>query len=104
MSKSEVIQGVVLNDDVILSFVEVCHQCQLPEDILMDWIAHGLLGDEISTSVQAAQFNHEMINRIRSASRLHHELEVNIQGVVLVLELLDQIADMRDQLTILKRI
>lgn len=104
MTEQNMIKGIVMNDDMTLSFIEVCHYCHLPEEVLEDWIAHGLLGDEIRASVAAAQFNRDMIERIRSAHRLHHELEVNVQGVVLVLELLDQMAVLREELAILKRL
>ncbi len=103
MSEQDIIKGILMNGNVTLTFVEVCHYCQLPEEVLMDWIAHGLLGDEVRSSVEEAKFNHEMMVRIRTAYRLHNELEVNVQGAILALELLDQIAEMQDELAILKR-
>lgn len=103
MNKQEIIQGVILNNDLTLTFVDVCHQCQLSEEMLEDWIGHGLLGDDIRKTMQSAQFTRDMLTRIRAANRLYRELEVNIQGVILVLDLLDQITALQDELMILKR-
>lgn len=103
MSKQDIINGMIMNGNLTLTFVEVCHHCHLSEEELLDWIAHGLLGEDVHPSVEKTQFNHEMIVRIRRAYRLRNELEVNVQGAILVLELLDQIAGMRDELAILKR-
>ena len=103
MNEQDIIKGILMKGNMTLTFVEVCHHCHLSEEELIDWIAHGLLGDEVRMSVEEAQFNHEMIVRIRTAYRLHNELEVNIQGAILALELLDKIADMQDELAILKR-
>ena len=103
MNEQDIIKGILMNYNITLTFVEVCHHCHLSEEELMNWIAHGLLGDEVRSSVEAAKFNHDMIVRIHTAYRLHNELEVNVQGTILALELLDQIAEMRNELAILKR-
>ena len=76
--------------------------CQLSEELLMDLMEHGLLG-ELSLSPKEIQFDNDMLARIRAAHRLQHDLELNLQGVILALELLDEMSKMRDELDVLRR-
>lgn len=99
MNKHEIMTGVLLSEGTTFTVVEVCEYCDLPEDILKDWIAHGLFGDPH----QPMQFDYKMIDRIRTAHRLQNDLEVNLQGVILALELMDEMAKLQEELAILKR-
>lgn len=99
MNKQDVITGILMNENTTFTIVEVCQHCNLPEDIVMDWIAHGLFGEPH----QSMQFDYKMIDRVRTAHRLQHDLEVNLQGVILALELMDEMAKLREELAILKR-
>jgi chaperone modulatory protein CbpM len=102
MSEQNILKGVLVSEDTTFTFVEVCQQTNLSADLLMDWLEHGLLGERMQAA-EAARFNAKMMDRIRMACRLRYELELNMQGVILALELLDEIANMQDELTILKR-
>ena len=103
MNKHDIVTGVLMDEDTTLTVVVVCQHCHLPEVVLMEWIAHGLLGDHYQPS-HAIQFDYHMVDRVCTAHRLQHDLEVNLQGVILALELMDEMAKMRDELAILKRI
>lgn len=104
MNHKDLIEAVLLDSKTTYTFIEVCHFCQLTEAELKDWMAHGLLGDDVSESIESIQFNQEMLQRIRAAYRLHHELEINLQGVILVLNLLDELESIRDELAVFKRL
>ncbi len=103
MSKHDIIAGVLLNEDTTFSVVDVCQYCHLSEDVLMEWIAHGLLGEQYHAN-QTIQFDYQMLDRIRTAHRLQHDLDVNLQGAILALELMDEMEKIRNELDILKRI
>lgn len=102
MAKHEIIAGVLLDESAIFSIVEVCQYCHLSEDVLMEWIAQGLLGEQYHAK-QTIQFNAQMLDRVRTAHRLQHDLEVNLQGAILALELMDEMDNLRNELAILKR-
>ncbi len=105
MSEKDIIKGILMNGNTTFTFVEVCQRCHLSEEVLIDWLEHGLLGDDYcSSSFDEVQFDHQMIDRILTAYRLQNDLEVNLQGAILILELLDEMAKMQDKLAILKRV
>ena len=82
-----------------LTFIELCEQCQIPPEALSALLAHGLL----ETSVEETQFDVAMIHRIQSAARLQRDLQLNTQGAVLALELMDKIEALREELRMLRR-
>lgn len=104
MTDKEMIKGIVLNGEVTLSFIEVCDRYHISKQMLMDWMEHGLLGESHTMPDENTPLNDMMINRILTAYRLQHDLEVNLQGVILALELLDEVTKLQDELMIYKRL
>lgn len=100
MTEQKVMTGLLLDEQATLTWIEVCEQSQLPEACVLDWIQHGLFGE---TSIQN-KFDQAMLTRIRIADRLHRELELNTQGAILALELLDELSEMQKELAILRRV
>ena len=102
MSQREIIMGVLVDDNTTYTFVEVCQNCHLTEKVLLDMIEHGLF-DNVTPPFQHLQFDQDMLTRVRTAQRLYCDLDLNYSGVILALELLDEMSKMRDELDILKR-
>ena len=84
------------------SFVEVCRQYSVSEEILCEILEHGLI-TEISTPNKHLMFEPEHLQRILAACRLHTDLEINTHGVILALELMDELRELRRELEILRR-
>lgn len=105
MVKSQIIQTIVLDEEVHLTFIEICEQLNLPENVLEELIDHGLLQEVAEVEIkQSTTFDAAQLARIQTALRLGHDLGINIPGVVLALELLDEIEQLRQELSILKRL
>lgn len=103
MATKNVITGTLMDENVSsISFVQVCQTYHIQEDMLVELLEHGLL-DEIKSPIKQAVFNPSMLQRIQSARRLHEDLGVNLPGVVLVLELHDELDKIRRELDILRR-
>ena len=102
MAEHEVVTAVMIDEDTSLTFVEVCQYYRLPESVLRQMIEHGLF-QESSTRVKATRFDAPKLARVRSASRLRKDLGLNIPGVVLALELLDELEQLRQEIYILQR-
>lgn len=85
-----------------ISFVEVCSQYAVSEDILLELLEYGLIA-EISRPERDVIFNQAHLQRILSACRLHSDLHINTHGVILALELMDELSELRGQLEMLRR-
>ena len=70
--------------------------------MLMELLEHGLFS-EVMQPAEQVRFNPEMLTRIQSARRLQDDLGVNLPGVVLVLELRDELEKLGQELHILRR-
>jgi chaperone modulatory protein CbpM len=101
--ETTVITGVLMDEQSnTLSFTQVCHRHHLSESELRELLDYGLLGDGSGTT-SPEEFNAVMIKRIESACRLQTDLGVNSPGVVLVLELRDELAAVYRELEVLRR-
>ena len=75
-----------------LSARELCEVCQVEETWLREFISHGSL-HEHSTELYSAT----SIVRVRKAKRLERDLNLNVSGIALVLDLLDEIEKLKTQ-------
>ncbi|MDF1758524.1 MAG: chaperone modulator CbpM [Legionellaceae bacterium] len=102
MTKSTITVGVLVDEQSSISFVEVCEYCEVSEKELLEMLEHGLISS-IDMPSEQLQFDREMLKRIESAYRLQEDLGLNAAGVVLALELMDELQELNQELEILKR-
>lgn len=72
-----------------LSLPDLCRFCQADEAWVIELVEHGVLEPK-GSSVEHWHFVGTNIVRARKAQRLTRDLGVNIAGVALVLDLLDE--------------
>jgi chaperone modulatory protein CbpM len=88
-------EGVVIDDQTI-SIVELCHCCGLPVEQVLIMVDYGIIEPlEFQTSHIRWQFTGSSVIRLQTAQRLQRDLDVNLAGAALVLELLDEIKMLR---------
>ncbi len=98
MSDQNIIKGLLLDEATTLSIVEVCIKCDISEEALLELLEQGLCHLSSTTSI-----DEHILSRIQSACRIQQDLGVNAPGAVLVMELLDELKQMRRELAILQR-
>lgn len=103
MEHNQMVTGVVTTDETMcISYTEVCHLHHISEDELNELLEYGLFA-HLTSSITQASFDQGMLNRIHSARRLQIDLGINSPGVVAILELRDELDELRNQLAILRR-
>ncbi|OIN01228.1 MerR family transcriptional regulator [Polynucleobacter sp. QLW-P1DATA-2] len=88
------IEGSVVENEVHMSIIELSHASRTPEDMIMSWVTEGVLSPT-GSSPQDWRFGGDSLRRAKTAAHLTHDLELNVPGVALALDLLDQIAELR---------
>lgn len=91
---TDLIRAMLLDDTVELSLAELCAACRVPEDLVVEIVAEGIvepLGDERTQW----RFSGVAVARIERVIRLQQEFDVNLPGAALALELLEEIARLR---------
>jgi chaperone modulatory protein CbpM len=91
------IEGTIVEDEVHMSIVEISQATRAPEELIMSWVSEGVLSPA-GSSPEDWRFSGDSLKRAKTAAHLTHDLELNIPGVALALDLLDEITRLRNQL------
>lgn len=102
MNKEQVLVGMLIEDTSYFSFQEVCERYHIPKELLAEMIEYGLFSPQ-SAPVEQYYLSPRDLKRLESAFRLHRDLEVNLPGVALALDLLEQLEEMRSELEIMRK-
>ncbi len=100
MDKEELIIGMLI-EETSFSFKEVCLKYKIPKELLIEMMEYGLFPSDRNR--EQSQLRPKDLRRMESAFRLHRDLEVNLPGVALALDLLDEIEELRKELEILRK-
>lgn len=91
------IEGSIVEHDVHMTIVELAEATSTPEDMIMAWVSEGVLSPA-GASPQDWRFSGNSLQRAKTAARLMHDLELNLPGVALALNLLEELDQLRNQL------
>ena len=91
------IEGSIVEHDVHMTIVELAQATQTPEDLIMAWVSEGVLSPA-GGSPQDWRFSGNSLKRAKTAARLMHDLELNLPGVALAINLLEELDLLRSQL------
>ena len=81
----------VVEEDVSLSLAELCQACNAERDLVLQLVEHGVIEAQ-GAGPQVWVFTGSSLQRTRVALRLLHDLELNLPGAALAVDLLDEIA------------
>lgn len=90
--------AVVVEGDTAFSLPSLCRACGLDSTQLMALVAEGVL-DPAGAVPQDWIFSGQSLRTALAARRLMQDLDMDMAGVAMVLDLLDEIAALRAQLS-----
>jgi len=85
----------ILEEQTQLTLDDLCHACAIDAQRIIDLVDVGVLEP---LSREPLQFGGSSLKRARIALRLHHDLDLNLAGAALALDLLDEIDTLRTRL------
>jgi chaperone modulatory protein CbpM len=88
------LSGEVLEDNVELTLVELCHACRLPAESIHELIEEGVI-EPVGRNPTGWRFHSICVRRVRLVVRLQRDLGVNLAGAALVLELMSELELLR---------
>jgi chaperone modulatory protein CbpM len=83
--------------DSVLTLTELCETCQVEAEWVAELVEHGGI-DPINRTTSGWSFSQLTLIRVAKAKRLERDLSLNMPGIALTLELLDEIQNLRAQL------
>jgi chaperone modulatory protein CbpM len=91
----EVLMGQLLDESLELEFEEFCRMCHASEQFVAALVAEGVI-EPLGGGVRSEwRFTGHSVRRAQVAVRLHTDLDVNLPGVALALDLLEEIQRLR---------
>lgn len=95
--KQKTLTGIVLDERVVLSLNDLSQACSGSTEWIVELVAEGVL-QPIGHEQATWRFSGTSLPRAHAAMRLQHDLEINLAGVALALDLMDQIDALRERL------
>lgn len=97
MVKKEIIIIADYTQETSLSLEELCEICGISSDIIYTFIDYEIVKPKGDVPDEW-EFDLSHLQRVKTALRLKRDLEVNLPGIAIVLDLLDEMEDMQARL------
>jgi chaperone modulatory protein CbpM len=91
--------GTVIEDDS-LTLEQLCHACGVHTDWVISLVEESIIEPQ-GAEIQVWRFSGDCLVRARSALRLQRDLGVNLAGIALALDLMEELENLRTQLKIM---
>lgn len=94
--------GLVVTETTFFTLAEFSCACTVQVEHIVALVEEGIL-EPVDSGAAELCFSGDSLRRARTALRLQRELEVNLAGVALALDLMDEIQQLRRRLQRLER-
>jgi len=92
-----ILDGSILEEQTHISLRELCEVCAVNADFICELVDEGLL-EPAGIENSHWYFTGLCLRRVRKAQHLQRDLGINLAGVALALDLLDEVDQLRVQL------
>lgn len=96
-AQREAITGIILDENTTFDLDELCGTCRIGSEVIVAMVAEGII-EPIGHETTEWRFAASQLPRVRRAVHLYYDLELNLAGVALALDLLDEVGELRAQL------
>jgi len=91
---TKVLSGIVLDEETVLSLGDLCNACSRHAEWVVELVDEGIL-QPVGRNQDQWRFPGTSLHRAHTAMRLQQDLEINLAGVALALDLMDEIESLR---------
>jgi len=99
----KILTGILLDDQTELSLNDLCRICSSPAEWIIELVEEGILEpvgfEQIHWQQTQWRFSVESLQKARTAMRLQHDLGINLAGIAVVLDLLEEIDSLQARLS-----
>lgn len=101
ISDTDILNGIVVEEELELSLAELCRACDVPAESLLGLVDEGILEPRGRDPLQW-RFGGASLRRARTALQLQRDLDINLAGVALALDLLQEAERLRARIRVLE--
>lgn len=102
MVKNELVIIADYSQETLLTLDELCEICGISYDFINELIEYEIVHPQGGAPDEWV-FDLDHLQRIKTALRLQRDLEVNLAGVTVVLDLLDELEELRARMKLLEK-
>lgn len=95
--KREIISGRIVDEQMSLSIEELCRACRVEREWVLELVDEGIL-EAHRHGRGVIYFTGTSLQTVRRVSRLQHDLQINLAGAAVVLDLLREVESLRARL------
>ena len=95
--EDQALSGAIFEESAILTLEDLSRMCAVDERHIREFVEEGVL-EAVTADAGEWHFRGAALRRMRLALRLERDLEINLAGVALALELMDQLQQLRREL------
>jgi chaperone modulatory protein CbpM len=96
-SEDQALSGAILEESALLTVKDLSRMCAVDERHIVEFVEEGVL-NVVEINASEWHFTGATLRRARLALRLERDLEINLAGVALALELMEELERLRRQL------
>ena len=82
--------GNIADEETSLTLMQLCNMCRVRPEFVIEMVDFGILEPEGEKRI-AWRFSHDALENARKVMRFQRDLDINLAGAALALELLDRI-------------
>lgn len=94
---TDILTGIILEEEIHLSLRELCDACAVHAEFITELVDEGVI-EPSGFDKSHWCFSGISLHRIRAAKHLQQDLGINLAGVALALDLLDEMQRLHTQL------
>jgi chaperone modulatory protein CbpM len=93
----QALSGAILEESTLLTIQDLSRMCAVDERHIVEYVEEGVL-NVVEINTTEWHFTGAALRRTRLALRLERDLELNLAGVALALELMEELEHLRREL------
>jgi chaperone modulatory protein CbpM len=101
-SRDQPLSGAIFEESAVLTIGDLSRMCAVDERRLVEFVEEGVL-EVVEAGPGEWHFTGAALRRARLALRLERDLELNLPGVALALELMEELERLRRELEAQRR-
>jgi len=96
-SEDQALSGAIFEESALLTVKDLSRMCAVDERHIVEFVEEGVL-NVVEINAGEWHFTGAALRRARRAVRLERDLEINLAGVALALELMEEVERLRREL------
>jgi len=96
-SEGEALPGAIFEETAVLTVRDLSRMCAVEERHIVEYVEEGVL-HVVALDAAEWHFSGAALRRARRALRLERDLELNLAGLALALDLMDELEQLRSEL------